>query len=291
MSHRSPHLVFLGILLCSGSCYSAGEAASPLHSSAAPAPPAASEMSEAKAPGGGGLEAAGPDLSKAVVERRLIYSSELELKVKQYAPAEQAIKQKAEEFGGYVAETSAQRNWEGKLNGTINVRVPAKRFREALDFFGSLGEVTRQREWTQDVTEEYLDVQARIANKRALERRLLGLLAQKTAKLADLVAVEEKLAQVRAEIEQAEGRMRYLKNRIAFSAITVSLFEPSSERADEESVLAPLSWAGEQMGRIFFGSIGVVLLIVVGLAPWAILAYVIVKTIIVLRRRKKARQD
>ena len=222
------------------------------------------------------------------VNRQLIYNADLEIKVDEFTDAEQAIKQKAETFGGYVAETSSQRNWEGKLNGSLNVRVPSKRFREALQAFAALGEVTRQREWTEDVTEEYLDVKARIASKRALEQRLLILLAERTAKLSDLVAVEEKLAQVRSEIEQAEGRMRYLKNRIEFSTITVALYEPSSERADEESVLQPLRWASEQVGKLFFGSIGVVLLITVGLAPWLVLAYVIVKIVITVRRKRRA---
>lgn len=287
MSRRAPSVVFLGILLCSGSCYSAAEA--PMASrSAMPQKPA--PVSSERARGGSATDEPVPEKASqmAGLQRQLIYSADLELKVKQYGKAEQAIKAKAEALGGYVAETSAQRNWEGKLNGTINVRVPTPRFREALDFVAGLGEVTRQREWTEDVTEEYLDVKARIANKRALEQRLLSLLAQKTAKLADLVAVEEKLAQVRAEIEQAEGRMRYLSNRIEFSTLTISVYEPSSERADEESVFAPLGWAGEQLGQLFFGSIGVVLLIIVGVAPWAILAYVIVKLIMFLRRRKKA---
>ena len=65
----------------------------------------------------------------------------------------------------------------------------------------------------EDVGEEYVDVQARVANAHRLEQRLIEVLATKTGKLSDILNVERELARVREEIERMEGRMRYLRTR------------------------------------------------------------------------------
>ena len=218
--------------------------------------------------------------------KQLIYNAEISVSVKDYKTAETALKQNLEALKGYISETNAYTNSEGKLNGSIKVRVPAKAFRAAITDIEKLGDVQSLREWTEDVSEEYVDVQSRIVNQKALEARLLTLLDHPGAKLKDLVAVEDKLSQVRTQIEQLEGRLRFLQNRIAYSIITITLFEPSSAQADRDSVLAPLSWALNQVGTLFFGSIGVVLLGIVGLLPWLILIYLLIKIIRHLRRKK-----
>jgi hypothetical protein len=78
-----------------------------------------------------------------------------------------------------------------------------------------------------DVTEEYMDSEARLKTQRELESRLLKLLAEKTANLTSIVEVEQKLAGVRENIEKTEGRIRYLRDQASYSTLTVSVFEPS----------------------------------------------------------------
>jgi hypothetical protein len=76
------------------------------------------------------------------------------------------------------------------------------------------------------VGEEFVDVTARVANARRLEQRLVTLLATRTGKLEDVLAVERELARVREQIERYEGRLRYLSTRVETSTLTVTVHEP-----------------------------------------------------------------
>lgn len=92
---------------------------------------------------------------------------------------------------------------------------------------GNFGKILNSQINGNDVTSEYIDLQARMTTQAELEKRLLSLLNEKTAKLVDVVEVEEKLSSVRQNIEQSQGRMKYLKNQSDFSTLTVSVYEPS----------------------------------------------------------------
>jgi hypothetical protein len=78
----------------------------------------------------------------------------------------------------------------------------------------------------EDVGEEFVDVSARLANARRLEDRIVVLLATRTGKLEDVIAAERELARVREEIERYEGRLRFLRNRVALSTLAVTVHEP-----------------------------------------------------------------
>jgi hypothetical protein len=234
-----------------------------------------------------GKEASSPESwsrSAYASDTKLIYNAEMDLSVKSFTEAEARLKSETEKLGGYISETKSYTGDNGNKSGSIKLRVPSKSFRAALEAFARAGEVRSRREWTQDVTAEYIDVQSRLNNYRTLEARLLKLVEMEGAKLDGLVAVETKLADVRTQIETQEGRLRYLKNQIDFSTITLTVYEPSTERGAQDSVLYPLVWALHQVGIVFFGSIGVLVLIIVGGAPWVILVVVLVR---VRRRRRR----
>ncbi len=225
--------------------------------------------------------------AKGAGPQKLIYNAEISVRIKDYKQAEERLKSIVKSAGGYIQETRTYTNAENNLEGTITLRVPSDKFRTVLDAISKLGSVSSSREWTEDVTEEFMDVQKRIENLKALEARLLKLLDTPGAKLNDLINVETKLADVRTQIEQYEGRMRYLSNKINYSTITVTLYEPRSHQGESESVFYPLVWAVRQLGVLFFGSLGGIMLVVVGLAPWALLIFLLVK---LAGRRKSAKK-
>jgi hypothetical protein len=109
---------------------------------------------------------------------------------------------------------------------TLELRIPAARWDEALKGLEPLGRVEAVNVAAEDVGEEYTDLTARVANARRLEERLLQLLATRTGKLEDVLAVERELARVREEVERMEGRMRYLRARAATSTLSVTIHEP-----------------------------------------------------------------
>lgn len=132
----------------------------------------------------------------------------------------------ARRVGGFVAGSSTQAG-RGQLHAaTLELRMPAARFDEAVDGLRPLGKVEAVNVTAEDVGEEYMDVQARMVNARRLETRLIDLLARRTGKLSDVLDVERELARVREEIERYEGRLRYLRSRIAVSTLTLTVHEP-----------------------------------------------------------------
>ena len=102
---------------------------------------------------------------------------------------------------------------------------------------------------SQDVTEEYVDLEARIRNKREEEKRLLKHLADSTGKLEDILAVEKELSRVRGEAEQMEGRLRFLADRAELSTVTIE----ASEWKDFKPPVA--ATFRTQVGRTFFLSV------------------------------------
>jgi Domain of unknown function (DUF4349) len=110
-------------------------------------------------------------------------------------------------------------------SATLTLKIPSARYDDALGSLGPLGKVETVTTNSEDVGEEFVDVRARVANARRLEDRLVGLLATRTGKLPDVLAVERELSRVREEIERYEGRLRYLRSRVAMSTLSVTVHE------------------------------------------------------------------
>jgi hypothetical protein len=131
----------------------------------------------------------------------------------------------AESKGGFVvsSETSSAKDGSGVETqiATVVFRVPSGAFDEALAAARSLGKrVANEKVTGQDVTEEYVDVEARIKSQRAIEEQYLSVLKDARS-ITDILAVEQKLGEVRTEIERAEGRRRFLESQTSFSTLTV----------------------------------------------------------------------
>ena len=156
----------------------------------------------------------------------VIRTATASVKVDSLEPAVTAVREVAARVGGFVANTELQTG-EGQLrSATIEVKVPATRFDEALAGLKPIGKLESANVETEDVGEEYVDVTARMDNAHRLERRLIDLLATRTGKLKDVLDVEQSLARVREEIERYEGRLRYLQAHTAMSTLTVTVHEP-----------------------------------------------------------------
>ncbi len=160
-------------------------------------------------------------------KRMIIRSGTMNLEVDKYDDTESKIKEITNRFNGYITNTTSSLNASGKKQGTITIRVASDKFDGVLSELSQIGKVMNQNISGKDVTEEYMDSEARVKTQRELENRLLKLLEEKTARLTDVVDVEQKLAGVRENIEKTEGRMRYLKDQALYSTLAVSVYEPS----------------------------------------------------------------
>jgi hypothetical protein len=168
----------------------------------------------------------------APVERKIIRNATLTLEVEQPGKAMQRIATIAESHGGYVV-TSDSRQQTGERGErayeiiTIEMRVPSAQFDAALaDIRAAGGSVTAQKITGKDVTEEYIDLEARLRTQHALEDQLMEIM-KKANSVADAINVQKELTNVRTEIERVEGRRRFLENQSSLSTISVTLQPPA----------------------------------------------------------------
>lgn len=159
--------------------------------------------------------------------RMVIKTGTVSIEIENFDESERKINEEVSRSNGFITNTASTLNASGKKQGTIQVRIPAENYDAFVQSVGKIGKVMSENISGKDVTEEFIDLEARLVTQRELERRLLQLLAEKTAKLVDVVEVEQKLSGVRQTIESTEGRIRYLKDQSSFSTLTLSLFEPS----------------------------------------------------------------
>ena len=136
------------------------------------------------------------------------------------------VRDVARHTGAIVANTQMEGGREQTRAASLQLRIPSEHFDEAVNELAPIGKLESVNVNVEDVGEEYVDVQARVANARRLEQRLVELLATRTGKLGDVLTVERELARVREEIERCEGRMRYLRSRASVSTLTVAVHEP-----------------------------------------------------------------
>jgi hypothetical protein len=167
----------------------------------------------------------------SATERKIIRNAEMTLETDTPSEGQRKIAAIAEAHGGFVVTSDARQNQTSRdtkpeMIVTVVARVPATQFNAALDEIRALGNRVQQEKITgQDVTEEYLDLEARLRAKQALEAQFLEIMKQAKS-VTDALEVQRQLSDVRAEIERLEGRRRFLENQSSLSTITVTL-QPS----------------------------------------------------------------
>ena len=165
----------------------------------------------------------------------------------------------AESFGGFVVQSFASQGSGNRIaEGSLVLRIPAESYDAALSRLRGLGKVESLEESGQDVSKEFVDLNARIRQLRAVEAQLLQLLQQADDVPAAL-AVQSQLSQVQLDLEQARGRLQYLDNRVAFATISMSMHELGviPPKGDGFSIVDAWSTAGSAfltvVGWIFIG--------------------------------------
>jgi hypothetical protein len=137
-----------------------------------------------------------------------------------------AVRGLAQSAGGYIANSSILTGEGQQRQATLEIKIPSDRYDQAVNGLRGIGKLISSSTTAQDVGEEFVDVTARVANAKRMEERLVNLLATRTGKLEDVLAVERELARVREEIERYEGRLRYLRTQVAMSTLSVTVAEP-----------------------------------------------------------------
>lgn len=166
------------------------------------------------------------------MDRKILRDATLTLEVGVPAEVQRKITSIAESLGGFVvtSESKLQQIGDAKQELVVDlvIRVPANQFGAAVDQIRNTGNRVIQEKMTgQDVTEEFIDLEARLKTQKALESQFLEIMKQAT-KVSDALEVQRQIAEVRTEIERLEGRKRFLENRASLSTITVHLQSPTA---------------------------------------------------------------
>jgi len=224
-----------------------------------------------------------------VSKRLVVKTGTISIEIDNYDASEKKVYEIAKNLNGFIASSTASLNPSGKKSGSIVIKVPVDKYDKLIDDISAAGKVASKNINSNDVTEEYIDLESREKTQKELEQRLLKLLAEKTAKLTDVVEVEYKLSSVRQNIESIEGKMKYLSNQASYSTLTVSLYEPSLlETTSGGGFFYEL---GESVKRGLLGFtniLGVLITVIIALIP--VIAIVLAVVWIILRIvRKKSR--
>lgn len=169
-------------------------------------------------------DASSPKLETSQVERKLIKEGSVGFETDNIASTRQHIIKSVEQHKGYISSDETYKSAK-KINHTLVVRVPANRFDQLLaDVTNGVDQLDSKSIQVKDVTEAFLDVQARLKTKKALEKRYLELLTQAST-VTEVLAVEKQLGELRSDIESVEGRLNYLENQVTFSTLTITFYK------------------------------------------------------------------
>jgi len=157
-------------------------------------------------------------------ERKLIKEGRVEFETDHIDLTRKSIFDAVERYKGYVSSDQEFKS-PGRKTNTIIIRVPADHFDNLLkDATQGIDRFDSKEINVRDVTEEFLDVQARLKTKKELEGRYLDLLKQ-AKNVIEILEIEKQIGQLRSEIESVEGRLKYLESQVSFSTLTMTLYE------------------------------------------------------------------
>ena len=159
------------------------------------------------------------------MQRKIIRTGEVEYEIESFDSSLATISKIVEEATGFVATVNSDKLPNGKVRGTVVLRVPPDHLDTLLLKLRGLGELKSQNIRSQDVGKQYYDLESRLKAARTMEERLLKIIKEGKGEIKDLLLAEKELGEWRTKIETFEGEKRYYDNQIGMSTLTVTLSE------------------------------------------------------------------
>ncbi len=218
----------------------------------------------------------------SIQERKIIKEGRVEFETSDTNQTHARIVGEVKRVKGYISGEDSNTR-DGRIEQSMTVRVPAEHFdaflaavSKGVDHFDS------KTINTTDVTEEYVDVEARIRTKKQLEQRYVALL-ERAQTVKDILDIEKQLGELRADLESLEGRIRFLKNQVSFSTLTIVFYE--------KTAVGGVFWSKTKAG-LANGWNGFVWFVVglINIWPIVLAGLTIAIVVYVQRRRRKPRR-
>jgi hypothetical protein len=214
-------------------------------------------------------------------QRMIVYTVNLRLEVQDTEKAMNDLTAIAAQYKGYIAATNLARDSKNLMRGTVTLRIPAESLDAAQKQIEAAGlKVLNRNKNSNDVTDQYTDLNARLTNLNAYEAELRTLLAtvrEKSGKAEDILAVYNQLTQVRSQIEQIKGQMNVLEKTSTLATLTVELVPH-----EDIQVLEPDTWMPNQTAAQALKALVQALQALGSLLIWGILFFLPILIILAL---------
>lgn len=161
-------------------------------------------------------------IASEVDDKKIIQNATISLEVRSPEETAAELQEEAANVGGYISNISETQLGDDRTRIQMTVRVPSEAFSDYRARAVALGTVTDSRVWTEDVTEEYIDLRARLDNLSSEEESLRRILNEAET-IEDIMTVRRELTEVRGNIESLQGRLRYLQDRISYSTLNINI--------------------------------------------------------------------
>lgn len=203
--------------------------------------------------------------------QKIIKTSYLEFETDDLDKTYTTIKRYVKQNNGVIQNDNASKNYNRSVR-TLVVRVPTNRFQNTIDSISRSVEYFDSKQMSsKDVTEEFIDLEARLHAKRTLETRYLQLLS-KAKNVKEMLEIERELSSIREEIEAKQGRLKYLNNRVALSTINITFYKTTVNAKVTQSY-------GSKMGKAItsgFNGLSLFFLGLLNIWPFLILLFIAV---------------
>lgn len=253
--------------------------------------------STATAAGSGGVLSVNQSAAaEAGLNRKIMYKANLTMQVEDYGASQSQIRDMAALSGGYILQfTENAATFE--RGGTFVLKVPANGFSSFLKDLETIKHKSLQRNVQgQDVSEEYVDMEARLKAKQVVEARLLAFM-EKATKTEELVSFSNELGKVQEEIERVKGRMRFIDQNVSFSTVEIRVYQRLDGKIQGEEEAAPPVW--QRAEKALKGSLGFVksffewiIVLVAAILPIAVIASIVgIPLWYILRAKQRKGKD
>ena len=223
--------------------------------------------------------------SDAVPERKIVYRADLTIETTDLVGTREKILNLMETENGIL-----EYNEQNEQQFYLSLKIPAEKFEEFLNEAKAVGRVIYSSISANDVTEQYIDTETRLASKRTLLEKYQSYLPQ-AKDLKEILEVEAQINSVTTELEQWEGRLQRLEKEVAYSSVSVRLKLPTYvEKEDDAKTIADLFLSIGKNLRIAFAYIALGLIYIAAVGGPFIAAAVVVALCVKAARRKKRRK-
>lgn len=171
--------------------------------------------------------------------RKLIWEGNLELEVKDVDLATKNITDICNNQQAYISDMNLK-NGNYQISNSITIKVKNENFNKLINQIkGNSINVKKLEISSNDVTEEYIDIESRLKTKKEVRDRYIEILHKNTSKIADVIDAEESIRVITEEIEAKEGRLRFLKDKVNYSTINILLFQDIDISVSQKSLEPP----------------------------------------------------